>query len=169
MTTIRATFTNLDEITRRLRAVGAASESVFRQAAEAGARVVQNSAISNAPGPSIGVEVEVESSTRVVASVGPLKDNWYYKFFEFGTKAHKAKATSAKRFKRYLNKIGRADLAASEPVPMMSWGQGGQAIFAKRVRGVAKKPFLEPAIQNVDGITAAVGDVYMRAILEKTG
>ncbi len=170
MSTITTRFEGLDALTRKLREVGAASRSVFREAAEAGAHVVQRHAIANAPGPHIGVEIEVESGTKATASIGPLKHKWFYRFREFGTKAHKAKKGRGKRsFYSYLKKIGRSDLAATEPVPVMAWKQGGQSIFARKVRGVSAKPFLQPAIQRTDEIVDAVGAVYLRAIKEKTG
>lgn len=161
---IRMDFNNLDEITRRLRAVGGASESVFRNAAEAGGRVIRTAALSNAPGPEIGIEVVVESSSRATVSVGPLKNKWFYRFFETGTKAHKARKSA---FTKYLNRIGRTDLSATEPVPLMMW-VGGR-FFAKKVKGVAARPFMKPAMERVDEISDAVGQVYLQAILEKAG
>jgi len=161
---IKMDFKNLDEITRRLRAVGGASESVFRNAAEAGGRVIRTAAISNAPGPSIGMEVMVESSSRATVSVGPLKNKWFYRFHETGTRAHKAKKSA---FTKYLNRIGRSDLSATEPTPMMMW-VGGK-FFAKKVSGIAARPFMKPALERVGEISDAVGAVYLQAILEKAG
>jgi hypothetical protein len=165
---IQVTFPNLDDVTRRLRAVGAASQLVFRDAAEAGGRVVQKAAIANAPGPGIGIEVAAESSTRAVASVGPLKNKWFYKFHEKGTKAHKAtgKGSESKSFQKYLKRIGRSDLASTIQ-PMMRLGPPGVAIFARKVKGHSGKLFMEPALKQVGEISAAVGEVYLDAILEK--
>lgn len=164
--TVTAKFTNLSDVTRRLRAVGAASQAVFREAAEAGGRVVQRYAIANAPGPHIGIEVSAESSTRAVARVGPLKTKWFYRFRETGTKEHGPKHKKT-RFQSYLKKSG-SDLSDSRK-SMMRWFVNGQPIFARKVRGVAKKPFMQPAIERVDEISDAVGEVYLQAILEKTG
>lgn len=167
---IKATFPNLDDVTRRLRAVGAASQSVFMQAAEAGGRVVQRAAIANAPGPHIGINVEAESGTRAVASVGPLKSKlaFFYRYFEFGTKAHKAKGTAEDRaFKKYLRKIGRQDLVNTEP--HMTMRSGGLWKTPKKVSGVTAKPFLRPAMERTNEIVEAVGNVYLAAIKEKTG
>jgi len=164
--TVTAKFTNLSDVTRRLRAVGAASQAVFREAAEAGGRVVQRYAIANAPGPHIGLEVSAESSTRAVARVGPLKTKWFYRFRETGTKEHGPKHKKT-RFQSYLKKSG-SDLSDSRK-SMMRWFVNGQPIFARKVRGVAKKPFMQPAIERVDEISDAVGEVYLQAILEKTG
>jgi HK97 gp10 family phage protein len=170
--TVKVTFQGLDTLTQRLRAVGAASQAVFCQAAEAGGRVVQSAAIANAPGPLIGLDVKAESNTRAVASVGPLRGNhsFYYRFFEFGTKAHsatgKADDTNSRSFKRYLKRIGRTDLA-STVTPRMMMRSGGGWKTPQKVRGVAAKPFLRPAMERVEEITSAVGAVYEQAILEK--
>ena len=164
--TITAKFTNLNDVTRRLRSVGAASQAVFREAAEAGGRVVQRYAIANAPGPHIGIEVKVESSTRSVAFVGPLKNKWFYRFRETGTKEHGPKHKKT-RFQSYLKKSG-SDLSDNKK-SMLRWFVNGQPIFARKVRGVSKKPFMQPAIERVDEITDAVGQVYLQAILEKAG
>ncbi len=167
---VSAKFVNLNDVTRRLREVGAAGERVFREAARSGGAVVQRHAIANAPGPHIGIEVTTESPTRAVVAIGPLKEKWFYRFRESGTKAHNAKGSKESRsFKRYLKRIGREDLAATEPVPVMRFYSGGKPIFARRVRGVAKKPFMQPAIERVDDISTAVGKVYLDAIMEVTG
>ena len=163
---VHATFPNLDAALRQMREVGAASQRVFRQAAETGGRVVQQAAIANAPGPGIGIEVEVESSTRAVASIGPLKSKWFYRFRETGTKAHGPKHKQT----RYQKDIKRAGIGTSDKRrSMMRWYQGGSPIFARRVRGVAAKPFMRPAMERTGEITEAVGAVYMAAIREKTG
>ncbi len=170
--TITTKFEGLAELTRKLRATGAATQSVFREAAEAGAMVIQRHANANAPGPHIGIEVKVENTKRAVASVGPEKEKWFYRFHEKGTVAHraigKASNVNSRSFKRYLKRIGRSDLANTIR-PMMRLGPPGTKIFAHRVQGVAKRPFLEPAIQRTDEIVEAVGEVYLRAIKEKTG
>jgi len=164
--TITTKFEGLDELTRRLRAVGAATHLVFREAAGAGAHVVQRYAIANAPGPHIGVEIQVESDTKVTASIGPLKHKWFYRFRELGTKAHGPKHKKT-RFQSYLKKVGST--VSDRRVSMMRWYQGGQPIFARKVRGVTARPFLQPAMQRTDEIVEAVGEVYLRAIKEKTG
>lgn len=164
--TITAKFEGLDELTRRLRAVGAGTQAVFREAAEAGAQVVQRHANANAPGPHIGVVVDVQSAERAVASIGPKKEKWFYRFREFGTKEHGPKHKKT-RFQSYLKKVGST--VSDKRVSMLRWYEGGQPIFARKVRGVSAKPFLQPAMQRTDEIVEAVGEVYRRAILEKTG
>lgn len=162
---ITVTFEGLDDLTRRLQACGAATQAVFREAAEAGAQVVQRHANANAPGPHIGIEVVVENAGRAVASIGPKKEKWFYRFHEFGTKAHGPRHKKT-RFQSYLKKVGST--VSDTRVPMLRWYEGGQPIFARKVRGVTARPFLRPAAQRVSEITDAVGEVYLRAILEKT-
>lgn len=164
--TISAKFEGLDELTRRLRACGAGTQAVFREAAEAGARVVQRHANANAPGPHIGIEAAVENAGRAVASIGPKKEKWFYRFREFGTKEHGPKHKKT-RFQSYLKKVGST--VSDKRVSMMRWYEGGQPIFARKVRGVSAKPFLKPAMERTEEIVEAVGEVYLRAILEKTG
>ncbi len=164
--TITTKFEGLDELTRRLRATGAATRSVFRDAAEAGGSVIQRHANANAPGPHIGIEVKAESADRAVASVGPKKEKWFYRFREFGTKAHGPKHKKT-RFQSYLRKVGAT--VSDSRVSMLRWYQNGQPIFARRVRGVAAKPFLQPAMQRTEEIVDAAGKVYLQAIMDKTG
>jgi HK97 gp10 family phage protein len=163
--TITTKFQGLDELTRRLRATGAATQSVFREAAEAGGRVIQRHANANAPGPHIGIEVKVENAERAVASVGPKKEKWFYRFRELGTKEHGPKHKRT-RFQSYLKKVGAT--VSDRRVSMLRWYVNGQPIFARRVRGVSAKPFLQPAMQRTDEIVDAVGEVYLQAIMEKT-
>lgn len=164
--TITTKFEGLNELTRRLRAVGAASQSVFMKAATAGAQVVQRHANANAPGPHIGIEVKAENAERAVASVGPKKEKWFYRFREFGTKEHGPKHKKT-RFQSYLRRVGAK--VRDRRVSMLRWYENGQPIFARRVRGVSAKPFLQPAMQRTDEIVDAVGEVYLQAIMEKTG
>lgn len=164
--TITAKFEGLDELTRRLRATGAATQSVFREAAEAGAQVIQRHANADAPGPHIGIEVKVESTVRAVASVGPKKEKWFYRFREFGTKEHGPRHKKT-RFQSYLKKVGAT--VNDRRVAMLRWYEGGQPIFARKVRGVSARPFLQPAVKRTDEIVEAVGEVYLQAIMEKTG
>jgi len=164
--TITTKFQGLDQLTRRLRAAGAATQSVFREAAEAGGRVIQRHANANAPGPHIGIEVKAENAERAVASVGPKKEKWFYRFREFGTKEHGPKHKKT-RFQSYLRKVGAT--VSDRRVSMLRWYVNGQPIFARRVRGVSAKPFLQPAMQRTDEIVDAVGEVYLKAIMEKTG
>lgn len=163
---VSARFVNLNDVTRRLREVGAAGERVFREAARSGGAVVQRHAIANAPGPHIGLEVITESPTRAVVAIGPLKEKWFYRFRESGTKEHGPRHKKT-RFQSYLKKSG-STLSDSRK-SMMRWYSGGKPIFARRVRGVAKKPFMQPAIERVDDISTAVGKVYLDAIMEVTG
>lgn len=163
---ITTKFEGLDTLTRRLRATGAATQAVFLDAAEAGARVIQRHANANAPGPHIGIEVKAENAERAVASVGPKKEKWFYRFRESGTKEHGPKHKKT-RFQSYLKKVGAT--VSDRRVAMLRWYENGQPIFARKVRGVSAKPFLQPAMQRTDEIVEAVGEVYLRAIREKTG
>jgi HK97 gp10 family phage protein len=164
--TITTKFEGLDDLTRRLRAAGAATRSVFREAAQAGGEVIQRHANANAPGPHIGIEVKAENAERAVASVGPKKEKWFYRFREFGTKDHGPKHKKT-RFQSYLRRVGAN--VSDKRVSMLRWYQNGQPIFARRVRGVSAKPFLQPAMQRTEEIVEAVGEVYLRAITEKSG
>lgn len=163
--TITTKFEGLDDLVRRLRAVGAATQTVFQDAAFAGAQVIQRHANANAPGPHIGIEVVVENADRAVASIGPKKEKWFYRFREFGTKEHGPKHKKT-RFQSYLRRVGAT--VSDRRVAMLRWYEGGHPIFARKVRGVAAKPFLQPAVQRTDEIVEAVGDVYLQAIMEKT-
>jgi HK97 gp10 family phage protein len=135
---------------------------VFRDAAEAGAKVVQSRANSDAPGPHIGIDVDIDGQ-RAVAKIGPLKAKWYYRFREFGTQAHGAKRKST-RFQRWAKRqrISVTDTAK----PAMRWFENGQPIFRRKVSGIPARPFLQPAMQHPGAIIEAVGAVYLKAIEE---
>ena len=142
----RIEFDGLDELLNKISYLGGAeARKVFRAGASAGARLVRNYAIADAPGPYIGIKTRA-SETQAEAEIGPLKRYWYYKFAESGTRAHGPKKARRK---------------------FMMWRDNGKRILAKRVRGIQAKPFLKPALENhIPEVQAAMVAGYKK-MLEK--
>lgn len=135
--TIRVEIKNLDEVRRALEAAGAAGAAAMPQAVEEGAKVLQAKMIALGPGPGIGIEMDGET-----AYVGPLKEKFYYAFFETGTNAHWVTPKTKKALK---------------------WGD----TFAARAfpGGIAPAPFMRPAVdEGSDEVAAKMGEVIKAAV-----
>jgi len=136
---IRIEIKNMDEVRRVLEALGPKAKTVLPQAVEEGAKVLQEKMVSMAPGPGIGVDMD--GST---AYVGPLKEKFYYAFFETGTSAHLVKPVRKKA---------------------LSWGGGDAFSAGHTVGGMAPEPFMRPAVdEGADAVAQRVGEVIVQAL-----
>lgn len=135
---IRVEIRNLDEVKRALAALGPRANSVLPEAVEAGAEVLKAKMIALAPGPGIGIEMD-----GATAYVGPLKEKFYYAFFETGTGSHMVR-----------------------PVRKKALNWAGDAFSAGHVvGGVAPAPFMRPAVdEGADAVGDRVGEVIVRAL-----
>ena len=137
----------LDDLLRKLGNLGAEVSKELTAAVEEGAEIIQEAAISLAPGPEIGIEVEESTATRAQVAIGPEKDKWYYRFFEFGAVPH--------------------DIIGSPHVAF----EGREGLFvgrgAEKTGGVPAEPFLRPAFDaNKDKARDRVGEVLAERIEE---
>lgn len=141
----------------------AARKEIIEKALLAGGAVIHADAESRAPGPlelalvggrSLRKRVDpmlakVVKAGGKFAAVGPDKDHWYYRFFEFGATPHDIKPVNA-------SALAFEGTASSRTV---------FAAFAKRTGGVKKQPFLRPAVdKNKQAAIDAMGDVLAREI-----
>lgn len=134
---IRLEIQNLDEVKRLLEQLGPRAMGALPAAVEAGAGVLRDKMASLAPGDGIGVEL-----AGATAFVGPLKEKFYYVFFETGTGTHKVEPGAKKALK---------------------WGD----TFAARAfaRGIAPAPFMRPAVdEGKEAVAAKVGEVLAAAL-----
>lgn len=135
---IQVTLEGGEELVAKLREMGIRVQDVLLPAMQAGAILVRDSASGQAPGPHIEMQTTKRTAKVVEVSVGPDRPHWYYRFFEFGTSAHGPK---------------RARL--------MIW-EGGAA---RRVSGIAARPFLRPAADSQgDAATDRVGQDFRSAV-----
>lgn len=134
----RIEIENLNEVVGLLEALGPKAKTALPEAVEQGAEVLKERMAARGPGDGIGVEMD--GST---AYVGPLKEKFYYVFFELGTSAHGVKPRGA----RALN-----------------WG--GDAFSAGHVvGGIAPEPFMRPAVdEGADAVGEKVGAVLREAV-----
>jgi len=188
---IRAKLTiepkSLAEFNRKLeRLAQATREAVVREALAGGGGVIQSAAEQKAPGPHIEFEVmkgsELAKNWRsagaqgikpdaLYVAIGPDKEHWYYRFHEYGVKAHgvkKRKRTRKEIKARYAQ--GRTAYRSIKRQfagrkPAMVFTIDGKLIFARKVKGYAAKPFLRPAADS-QGPAAmqAIGAVLRREI-----
>lgn len=167
--------------------MNAADPEAVDEALLAGAEIVQSAQVRRAPGPYIEIEFvksvktlqkgsatglmkkDLSGKARYVA-IGPDKKHWYYRFHEFGTKAHgvtKRKRTRNQQASSRSRTKGSNASKKAKVRPMMSWVQGGERIFARQVRGFAARPFVRPSVdENQAAISKAMADVLRRKILK---
>lgn len=145
----------------------AVRDAVVESALRAGGGVIQRAAISKAPGPGIVVEMmsgkklgagtatglmkkNIRAGSRF-AVVGPDKQHWYYRFLEYGTKDHgvtKRKRTVRQQQMKRLGLKAEARSLRRRTRPAMKFTVGGRMVFARKVRGFAEEPFMEPAAES---------------------
>lgn len=131
------------ELMRKLARLGVKASDVLEAATQAAAKVIETEANGMAPGPNIRQETTEKAKSRVVVAVGPIKEKWYYRFHETGTKPHTIK--------------GRPYLAF-----------GGIVVGEVQHPGMAARPFLRPAIDaHGEEATEASGAVLRAAILSE--
>ncbi len=159
----------------------AARKEAVMNALAAGGGVLRDAAESRAPGPHIACEVMTGSQLArgwkkasaagvkpeaLYAVIGPEEKFWYYRFAEYGTKAHGVSRRKRTRYQQYAskNRMKRSTLksyrtgqgrSVSRMKPVMVWMEGSRLIFARKVRGQPAKPFLRPAV-DAQGNTAMV-------------
>lgn len=139
----------------------AARKEVIEEALTAGGTLIHQAAEINAPGPHVVLAIVggrslrkrvdakfsyVVKSNGKFAAIGPDRDHWYYRFFEFGAKKHDI-AGKGKRL-RFEGRDGTVFVAR-----------------ARQTGGVKIRPFLRPAVDGQkDAAVRAMGDVLRREI-----
>ena len=136
------------ELIAKLKRMNVNISDVLEDAVKAGATMVERDADRMAPGPFIDQATVVKTDTKVQINVGPDKEHWYYRFWEFGTQAHGPKRRQA----------------------MQIWYGGQVVAFTKgQVPGVAAQPFLRPAYEtNKQQAEMKIGDAIRIVVLRET-
>lgn len=117
----------LEDLNHKLDLLCSLPDEVLLTAVFAGATPVREDAEAHAPGPEIIGVVQMEKG-QAVARIGPDKDHWYYRFFEFGATVHEI---------------------TGKPLLIFEGAYG--TVFARQVKaagGLAAKPFLRPALDH---------------------
>lgn len=188
---------SLAEFNRALKRLeSAVRRDVVEKALLAGGGVIHDVAEARAPGPYIEVAIMSGSelmkgwrsaggqgiiSNGIYAVIGPDDAHWYYRFPEFGTKAHGVKRRKRTRYQQFLRKQGvKASTArkmktgaqqkrtVSSTRPAMVFSIDGKLIFTRKVRGTAAKPFLRPAVDAsgnaaIDAVGVVLGAEILKA------
>lgn len=129
---VRVELQNDKELMAKLRRLSDHTKEVLEAAVTAGAEVMRDDARPKAPGPEIEMETVQRRKTRVVKDIGPIREKWYYRFFEYGTAAG-VRTTKKKPF-TFRTPDGRLIRTRSINHP-----------------GMAAKPFLRPAFDQNSG------------------
>lgn len=136
----------------------AARKEVIEEALLAGGTIIHQAAQSRAPGPFVVLKIvggrslrkrvaNVVKSNGKFAAIGPDAKHWYYRFSEFGAKAH--------------------DIFPRKGKTLRFQGRDGEvfARSAKRTGGVKIRPFLRPAVDGrSEDAVRAMGVVLKREI-----
>lgn len=134
----------LEELEEKLRRLGAEANQLVKPGVKAGGETWLAESRRMAPGPGVDMEVEDAGPGKVEAIIGPLKEKFYYLFFETGTQAHEIKVKNRKAMRIKL---------------------GDEVVFFKRAQhgGMAAKPFLKPPFtQRRTQIVNSVREVWKR-------
>ncbi len=115
------------ELIAKLKRMGVNVSGVLEDAVRAGATMIERDADRMAPNPFIDQNVAKRTPDMVQIDVGPDREHWYYRFWEFGTSAHGPVRKEA----------------------MKIYYEGQFVTFTRgQVPGLGARPFLRPAYQN---------------------
>jgi HK97 gp10 family phage protein len=156
----------------------ATRREIVEKALYSGGIVIHNAAELKAPGPHIVIDIFTGAElmrgwtsavvqgikvTDLYAVVGPDDEHWYYRFAEYGVKAHGVERR--KRTRKEINlriSMGRVYRSSIKKAfegkrPAMVFEINGKLIFARHVKGKAARPFMRPAFDSKGG--AAMNEV----------
>ena len=162
-----ASLADFERAMKRLEA--AVRREIVEKALLKGGGVIHDAAEAKAPGPHIEVEIMTGSelmkgwssagaqgikSDGIYAVIGPDIKHWYYRFSEYGVKAHGVKRR--KRTRKEITLRAESPRSSRRSIkksfagkrPAMVFTIGGKLIFARKVRGHAAHPFLRPAVDT---------------------
>lgn len=185
---------SLDDHKRRLKRLESAVRiEVIRRALGEGGKLIQRAANTRAPGPHVIIEVLTGTelargwraasargvkSDGIYVAIGPDRTHWYYRFMEYGVKAHSVGRRKRTRYQQHLGKQGvriskarkyrtgaKQARTTGSTRPAMVFTIDGRLIFARKVAGFAARPFLRPAVDSQgDAAIAALGRELEREI-----
>ena len=144
----RVEIVGMDEMRKKIKALGDRVEKINSQAARAAAEPIKDDANANAPGPYIlALQSKRQSNENIaMVDIGPDKDHYYYRFIELGASGHEIKFKKA----RALVFTGKKGLVMTGSVSHP---------------GMKARPFLRPAMsKNRDKSQKIAGEVFLREI-----
>lgn len=147
---VRVRLEGDEALLRKLRLLGIKTSDVLERAVTAAADVVEDIAVSMAPGDGINHETTMKRATHVEVAVGPDRPHWYYRFAETGAAAH--------------------GISPSNAEVLVFHGDGGET-FRARVShpGISQEPFLRPAMDTGgDDAEREMGETWKQAIRSVT-
>ena len=166
----------------------AVRREVVERALLSGGGIIHDAAENKAPGPYIEIEIMTGAelmkgwssagtqgikSNGIYAVIGPDDKHWFYRFQEYGVKAHGVK--KRKRTRKEITLRAQSPrsnrrsikMAFAGKRPSMVFTIDGKLIFARKVKGHAAHPFLRPAVDTSgDAAITQMGRV-MGAEIEK--
>ena len=163
-----------EALTHKLRLAGDRITEVLPKAGQAGGDLIRGFALRGAPGPHvIAAPGKPWNAKEVSFEVGPDKDHWYYRFFEFGVQNFEINMISKRSTRSAVNKkrsdkLGRTVSMRGRPIKSdkraVKFGAGN--IFSSVFRGpMPAKPFMRKAVrEHNDAIAQKVGDVFKRVL-----
>lgn len=137
-----------EELKKKLAALKGMARGVLLDAAKDGAEIIRRMADGRAPGPHIEIGNEKVDGGVAEVHIGPDKEHWFYRFFEFGAGSHEIKGS-----------------------PLVFEGDT-KTVVTKKVNhpGMPAKPFLRnTAAEKKDETKNKIGEVFKRGINRITG
>lgn len=163
-----------DELTHKLRLAGDQVTDILPQAGQAGGDLIRDFALTGAPGPHVIAEAgRPWNAKQVTFLVGPDRDHWYYRFFEFGVQPFEIDMISKRSSRSAVDrkrsaKIGREVTKRGRSIKsdFRAVRFGLDSIFSVvRPGGFAAKPFLRKAVREHNyAIADRVGTVFKRVL-----
>ena len=141
--------TGVVDLTEKLRRLGVDMRKALPPALHAGAEEFQAGANRRAPGPHIVIGKVERDGDKVKVAVGPDKEHWFYRFWEFGARPHEIKPLRGRQAVAFTGRAG--------------------AVVRRVVHhpGVKQAPFLRPTMDEDCGkILRAISDELMLVIVK---
>lgn len=142
-------FEGWDELIDNLSAMAELPDQTLIEAAQAGAAPIAEEANRLAHSPVVVVDVKV-TRQGVQARIGPDKEHWHYRFYEYGATQHEI---------------------SGKPLLIFQGEQG--MVWATKVvaaGGLAAQPFLRPALDSqAEKATQAMLQYLLGAVRSKNG
>lgn len=163
-----------DILTHKLRLLDKSPEKELENAVTNGAHAVTDYAEANAPGRGITWDMARPwNTTQKSMEIGPDKEHWYYRFFEFGVQPFEINMISKRTQRgaidrRRTERLGRSVTTRGRRIKseLRAVKFGTDQIFSVvRPGGFPAKPFLRKAVRdNNDSIADVIGQTFLKAI-----
>lgn len=163
-----------EALEHKLRLAGDRVVDVLPKAGQAGGDLIRGFALRGAPGPHVIAEPGKPWNAKEVSfEIGPDKDHWFYRFFEFGVQNFEINMISKRSVRSAVNrkrsdKLGRTVSMRGRPIKSDKRAVkfGPDQIYSVVDRGpMPARPFMRKAVrEHNDAIAQRVGDVFKRVL-----